>query len=51
MRDGGSELTDGGELFGLYSIYGSDPNLADTDGDGRDDLFEVLNGTNPAVPD
>jgi len=39
-------LGDGDEVF----YYGTDPYLRDTDFDGRSDLTEVLNGTDPRNP-
>lgn len=42
----GDGLSDDDEV----TIYGTDPNLADTDGGGVDDGEEVANGTDPLVP-
>ncbi|MCH7492285.1 hypothetical protein IID19_01695 [Patescibacteria group bacterium] len=36
-----------GLLTGVESLYGANPNIADTDGDGFDDLTEVNNCFNP----
>ena len=43
-RDG---LSDSDEI----SIYGTNPNLADSDGDGVDDGTEINSGSNPLIPD
>ena len=45
--------TDGDGLTDLAEdcLYGSDPELVDTDGDGLDDADEVAIGTDPANPD
>ena len=40
------KLVDGDE-----AAKGTDPNKANTDGDNRDDYYEVNNGRNPLVPD
>ncbi len=44
-----------GDLDGLTNIQeyerGTDPNRADTDGDGRSDSAEITDGTNPIHPD
>lgn len=43
---------DGDDLpsFKEIRVYGTDPDLADTDGDGVDDGTEIVNGTDPLRP-
>lgn len=43
----GDDLTDGNEVY----VFGSDPTLRDTDGDGVLDPHEVRNGSNPDAAD
>jgi Bacterial TSP3 repeat len=49
---GGREDRDGDGLFDddEMTVYGTNPDVADTDGDGPDDGQEVFDGTNPNDP-